>query len=148
MSSRKVFPASHIASTDGGCCDAADGRLSCLPVAPAIAGRATIPSANPAANESGPSDELLSAWTRDPLCVECGALVVSVADAALLVGPQRVAHRALCFVPALLRHYPYLRRLAAHEGAKEVRGAPFDANGEKEEWWSRQASQLPRVRHG
>ena len=89
-----------------------------------------------------------AAWERDPQCLECGARIESVDEAALLVGPQRVVHRSLCFVPALLRHYPYLRRLAAHANAKEVRGAPFPANGEKEGPPSGRATQLQRGANG
>ena len=109
---------------------------------------AAFHSANPAAGETRASDELSAAWERDPQCLECGARVVSVDDAALLVGPQRVVHRSLCFVPALLRHYPYLRRLAAHANAKEVRGAPFPANGEEEGPPSGRATQLQRGANG
>ena len=102
-----------------------------LPVVAAMTG--ALQSANPAAGEIGPSGELSAAWEREPRCLECGARVESVDDEERRVGPQRVVHRSLCFVPALLRHYPYLRRLAAHANAKEVRGAPFPANGENGE---------------
>jgi hypothetical protein len=52
--------------------------------------------------------------------VECGDLVASVAESALLVGPGRIAHRQRCFVPALIRLHPLLNQLAAQKRAKEV----------------------------
>jgi hypothetical protein len=52
--------------------------------------------------------------------VECGDLVASVADSALLVGSGRIAHRERCFVPALIRLHPLLNQLAARKRAKEV----------------------------
>jgi len=59
-----------------------------------------------------PVDELEQAWAADPRCVECGQLVASVGQAALLVGPMRVTHRDGCFIPALLRAHPQLRMLS------------------------------------
>ncbi|HJU65334.1 MAG TPA: hypothetical protein VJ596_06625 [Gemmatimonadaceae bacterium] len=67
-----------------------------------------------------PSEEITNAWLANPRCVECGELVASVAESALLVGPGRVAHREWCFVPALIRLNPLLNQLAAQKRAKEV----------------------------
>ena len=71
------------------------------------------------------SDELQDAWRSDPRCVECGEAIGSAGDAALLVGPDRVAHRVRCFVPALLRANPLLKLLAAQPGAQEVNISPL-----------------------
>ena len=86
-----------------------------------------------AAEHCGIAEELRDAWTREPRCAECGRNVASVVEAALLVGPYRVTHRAACFVPALLRQHPLLRRLATHDGAKEGGARPFVPNGTAEE---------------
>ncbi len=65
------------------------------------------------------SDELAAAWRDDPSCAECGEPVRSVAEAALLVGSNRVTHRERCFVPALIRVHPQLKLLSARKGAEE-----------------------------
>ena len=77
-----------------------------------------------AAGESSLSEELVGAWRANARCAECGQLVRAVSDAALLVGPNRVAHRDGCFVPALLRANPMLKLLAARGTAQEVTIAP------------------------
>lgn len=69
---------------------------------------------------NAPSEEIVRAWSADPRCVECGDVVASVAESALLVGPGRIAHRVRCFVPALIRLHPLLNQLAARKRAKEV----------------------------
>jgi hypothetical protein len=73
---------------------------------------------------SSVSDELADAWRANARCAECGEPVREVSDAALLVGPNRVAHRDGCFVPALLRTNPMLKLLAARGTAQEVTIAP------------------------
>jgi hypothetical protein len=65
------------------------------------------------------SDELAAAWRDDSSCAECGEPVHSVAEAALLVGSNRVTHRERCFVPALIRVHPQLKLLSARKGAEE-----------------------------
>ena len=72
------------------------------------------------AGESSVPDELADAWRANARCAECGEPVREVSDAALLVGPNRVAHRDGCFVPALLRTNPMLKLLAARTPAQEV----------------------------
>ncbi len=97
-----------------------------------IADRQALPSeeglsrrqADLGAPEPSISDELLSAWRSDARCAECGQPVAAASDAALLVGPNRVAHRDRCFVPALLRANPLLKLLAARKPAQEVTIAP------------------------
>ncbi|HJU90242.1 MAG TPA: hypothetical protein VJ672_12655 [Gemmatimonadaceae bacterium] len=67
------------------------------------------------ASESAPpvlSDELLDAWRANARCVECGRLVDAPHDAAFLVAARRIAHTATCFLPALLRRHPSLKRLS------------------------------------
>ena len=67
------------------------------------------------ASDSAPpvlSDELLAAWRANARCVECGRLVATPHDAALLVAARRIAHAATCFLPALLRGHPTLTRLS------------------------------------
>ena len=86
-----------------------------------------------AAEDGGITEELRTAWSREPTCAECGRLIASAAEAALLVGSYRVTHRAACFVPALLRQHPLLRRLATHGSAKEGGARPFVPNGREEE---------------
>lgn len=81
------------------------------------------------AGEPSISDELVSAWEADARCAECGKPVVAASDAALLVGPNRIAHRDRCFVPALLRAHPLLKRLAARTPAQEVTNAPSEPSG-------------------
>ena len=65
------------------------------------------------------SEELAKAWEADPRCIECGDLVPSVLDAALLVGPNRVTHKERCFIPALVRGYPHLKLLTVRPRTKE-----------------------------
>src|SRR5918911_3563188 len=65
------------------------------------------------------SEELAKAWEADPRCAECGDLVPSVLDAALLVGPNRVTHKERCFIPALVRGYPHLKLLTVRQRTKE-----------------------------
>ena len=48
------------------------------------------------APEPSVSDELLGAWGADARCAECGELIAKAENAALLVGPNRVAHRDRC----------------------------------------------------
>jgi hypothetical protein len=76
------------------------------------------------AEEPSISEELLGAWRSDACCAECGKQVAAAADAALLVGPNRVVHRDRCFVPALLRANPLLKILAARRSAQEVTITP------------------------
>jgi len=72
------------------------------------------------------ADELQSAWETNPRCLECGQLIASVGQAALLVGAMRVTHRHGCFIPALLRAHPQLRLLSpaceasAHRGVQVI----------------------------
>ena len=65
------------------------------------------------------SEELAAAWEADPRCVECGDLVPSVLDAALLAGPNRVTHKERCFIPALVRGHPHLKLLTVRQSTKE-----------------------------
>ena len=69
---------------------------------------------------SAVSEELVDAWRANARCAECGELIEEVAEAALVVGPNRVAHREGCFVPALLRANPLLKLRGSRRGAKEV----------------------------
>ena len=114
LSAPDALPATHTAGQ----------RL--VPSAGAVARR----HADLGAEEPSISDELVSAWEADARCAECGKLVVAVSDAALLVGPNRIAHRDRCFVPALLRAHPLLKRLAARMPAQEVTNAPTEPSGE------------------
>lgn len=65
------------------------------------------------------SEELAAAWEAEPRCAECGELVRSAFDAALLVGPNRVTHKERCFIPALIRGNPQLKLLTTRRSAKE-----------------------------
>src|SRR5918912_3783265 len=78
------------------------------------------------------SEELTKAWETDPRCAECGDPVPSVLDAALLVGPNRVTHKARCFIPALVRGHPHLTLLTVRKGTMEETTRIGDAGGAKE----------------
>jgi hypothetical protein len=85
------------------------------------------------AGDSSPpvlSDELLAAWRADARCVECGQLVATPHDAALLVVSRRITHATRCFLPALLRGHPALTRLRARarDSGQEVESGE---NGER-----------------
>ena len=78
------------------------------------------------------SEELAKAWAADPRCVECGDLVPSVLDAALLVGPNRVTHKERCFIPALVRGHPHLKLLTVRQRTKEETTRTEHAGGATE----------------
>jgi len=88
----------------------------------AVEGSATVPAGSPV-------DELLTAWETDARCLECGRRIDTVTDAALLVGPMRVAHREGCFVPALLRLNPQLHLMSSSEHPSVL---PLDDAGDRE----------------
>src|SRR5918912_2190361 len=75
------------------------------------------------------SEELAKAWETDPRCAECGDLVPSVLDAALLVGPNRVTHKERCFIPALVRGNPHLKLITVRSRTSEETKRPQNADG-------------------
>jgi hypothetical protein len=78
------------------------------------------------------SEELAAAWEAEPRCAECGELVRSALEAALVVGTNRVTHRERCFIPALIRKHPQLKLLGARERAKEGATTPSPAGNRAE----------------